>query len=119
MRVRHFELYLGLCGPECLNDLLVKKLCLPSGIAVEDLFKGTVDQSSVYPREVIKRALDLNASGLIFVHNHPSGNLRPSESDKSLTNKLVSACKTVDLTPIDHLIISPSGYTSFKDLGLI
>lgn len=88
-------------------------------IAVEDLFKGTVDQSSVYPREVIKKALELNATGLIFVHNHPSGNLKPSTNDKSLTNKLVNACKAVDLTPLDHLIISPSGYVSFKNIGLI
>jgi DNA repair protein RadC len=88
-------------------------------IAVEDLSKGTVDQSSVHPREVIKKALELNATGLIFVHNHPSGNLKPSTNDKSLTNRLVNACKAVDLTPLDHLIISSSGYISFKNIGLI
>ncbi|MCX5884633.1 MAG: DNA repair protein RadC [Proteobacteria bacterium] len=84
-------------------------------LAVEDLFKGTVDQSAVYPREIIKRAFELNASALIFVHNHPSGELKPSQSDLSLNQKLVKACLAVDLTPLDHLIISPTGYTSLKE----
>jgi DNA repair protein RadC len=84
-------------------------------LAVEDLFKGTVDQSAVYPREIIKRALELNASGLIFVHNHPSGNLKPSRNDLSLNQKLVDACLAVNLTPLDHLIISQTGYTSLKN----
>ncbi len=83
-------------------------------LAVEDLFKGTVDQSAVYPREIIKKALELNATGLIFVHNHPSGDLKPSKNDLSLNRKLVDACQAVNLTPLDHLIISSSGYTSLK-----
>jgi len=87
-------------------------------LAAEDLFKGTVDQSAVYPREIIKRAFELNASGLIFVHNHPSGNLKPSQHDLSLNEKLVKACRAVDLTPLDHLIIGPTGYISFKDKGM-
>jgi DNA repair protein RadC len=87
-------------------------------LAAEDLFKGTVDQSAVYPREIIKRAFELNASGLIFVHNHPSGNLKPSESDLSLNARLVKACRAVDLTPLDHLIISSAGHLSFKEKGL-
>jgi len=84
-------------------------------LAVEDLFKGTVDQSAVYPREVIKRALELNASGLIFVHNHPSGDLKPSKNDLSLNRKLIDACRAVNLTPLDHLIISPAGHFSIKE----
>jgi DNA repair protein RadC len=87
-------------------------------LSVEDLFKGTVDQSAVYPREVIKRALELNASGLIFVHNHPSGDLKPSKDDLSLNRKLIDACRAVNLNPLDHIIISPSGYTSLKDKSL-
>lgn len=83
-------------------------------LAIEDLFKGTVDQSAVYPREIIKRAFELNASGLIFVHNHPSGDLKPSQSDLSLNRKLIEACKAVNLTPLDNLIISPTGYFSIK-----
>jgi DNA repair protein RadC len=84
-------------------------------LAVEDLFKGTVDQSAVYPREIIKRAFELNASGLIFVHNHPSGNLKPSQNDLSLNQKLVDACLAVNLAPLDHLIISQTGYISLKN----
>ncbi|MFH2012283.1 MAG: DNA repair protein RadC [Pseudomonadota bacterium] len=87
-------------------------------LAIEDLFKGTVDQSAVYPREVIKRALELNASGLIFIHNHPSGSLRPSKQDLSLTERLIKACQAVDLTPLDHLILSANGHVSFKEKGL-
>ena len=87
-------------------------------LAAEDLFKGTVDQSAVYPREIIKRAFDLNASGLIFVHNHPSGTLKPSKHDLSLNEKLVKACRAVDLTPLDHLIIGPIGHISFKEKDL-
>ncbi len=87
-------------------------------LAAEDLFKGTVDQSAVYPREIIKRAFDLNASGLIFVHNHPSGSLKPSKHDLSLNEKLVKACRAVDLTPLDHIIIGPTGYFSLKEKGL-
>ena len=83
-------------------------------LAIEDLSRGTVDQSAVYPREIIKRALELNASGLIFVHNHPSGDLKPSQHDLSLNQKLVKACLSVDLTPLDHLIIGSSGYVSLK-----
>jgi len=81
-------------------------------ISVEDLFRGTVDQTSVYPREVIKRAIELGASGVIFVHNHPSGSLTPSEHDTELTRKLVVACRAVDIAPLDHILISPFGHKS-------
>jgi DNA repair protein RadC len=87
-------------------------------LAAEDLFKGTVDQSAVYPREIIKKAFELNASGLIFVHNHPSGSLKPSKHDLSLNERLVKACHAVDLTPLDHLIIGSAGHISFKEKGL-
>lgn len=86
-------------------------------LAADDLFKGTVDHAAVYPRDIIKRAFELNASGLIFVHNHPSGNLRPSQPDLSLKEKLNKACLAVDLAPLDHLIIGPAGYVSFKDVS--
>jgi DNA repair protein RadC len=88
-------------------------------LAVEDLFQGTVDQAAVQPRKVIKRAFELNASGLIFVHNHPSGALKPSDHDKALTVKLVEACKAVDLSPLDHIILGPNGHFSLKAYGLI
>ena len=87
-------------------------------LAAEDLFKGTVNQSAVYPREIIKRAFELNATGLIFVHNHPSGNLKPSQHDLSLNERLVKACRAVDLAPLDHIIVGPTGHFSFKEKGL-
>ncbi len=90
-----------------------------SVIAAEVLSKGTVNQSVVYPREVIKRALELNATGVIFVHNHPSGNLKPSRNDMALQRKLSEACKSVDITTLDHFIIGPDGHMSFKEEGLI
>ncbi len=83
-------------------------------LSAEDLFEGTVDQTAVFPRDIIKRAFELNASGLIFIHNHPSGDLKPSKSDLLLKEKLNKACRAVDLTPLDHLIIGPAGYISYK-----
>jgi DNA repair protein RadC len=83
-------------------------------LSVEDISKGTVDQASVYPREVVKRGLELNASGVIFVHNHPSGSLSPSEFDLDLTRALISACKAVGIAVLDHIIISPNGHVSLK-----
>ena len=105
-----------------LKEEVFKVLYLNSAnmvLAADDLFKGTVNQSAVYPREVIKRALELNASGLIFVHNHPSGDLKPSEHDLALNLKLIKACQAVDLTPLDHLIIGPTGYASLKEKGYL
>ena len=86
-------------------------------LAADDLFKGTVDHAAVYPRDIIKRAFELNSSGLISVHNHPSGDLKPSQPDLSLKEKLNKACLAVDLPPLDHLIIGPAGYVSFKDVS--
>jgi len=87
-------------------------------LSIEDIAKGTVDQSSIYPRELIKRALEINASAVIFVHNHPSGSMKPSRPDIDLTKRLISACCAVDITPLDHIIISPSGYLSLKSKGV-
>jgi len=83
-------------------------------LSVENLAKGTIDQSSIYPREVIKRALEIGASAVIFVHNHPSGSLQPSRFDIEITKKLISACVAVDITPLDHIIVSPHGCLSLK-----
>ncbi len=88
-------------------------------LTIDDLFHGTVDQASLYPREVIKRALDTGASSVIFVHNHPSGSLKPSVFDIDITKNLISACHAVNITPLDHIIISPLGFFSFKEKGLI
>ncbi len=84
-------------------------------LAAENLFEGTVDQSAIYPREIIKRAFEIGSTGLIFAHNHPSGDLKPSPEDIAITQKLFRACEAVDLRPLDHLIITDGGYTSIKD----
>ncbi|WP_299899875.1 DNA repair protein RadC [uncultured Ruegeria sp.] len=86
-------------------------------IADEEQAKGTVDHVPVYPREVAKRALELNASALILVHNHPSGDPTPSQSDIDMTNRIQDACSALGLTLHDHLIIGKSTELSFRAEG--
>jgi DNA repair protein RadC len=81
--------------------------------------RGTVDHTPVYPREVVKRALELGASAVILVHNHPSGDSSPSASDVEMTKQIVDAAKTLDIAVHDHLIIGRNGHTSLKQLGLM
>ena len=88
-------------------------------IEIEDLFEGTLNTSSIYPREVIKSALKNNALSLIFVHNHPSGDPIPSPSDKDITKELVSAGGLMQIKVLDHIIIGDNRYFSFADEGLI
>jgi len=83
------------------------------------LFEGTVDSSAVYPREIIKDALRYDASSLIFVHNHPSGDPEPSPCDKEITRDLVFAARVMQLKVLDHIIIGNNCYFSFADHGLI
>ena len=85
----------------------------------QTVFEGTVDSSAVYPREIIKKALWHDASSLIFVHNHPSGDPTPSESDKEITTELVFAANVVQIRVLDHLIIGNNRYFSFADSGLL
>jgi DNA repair protein RadC len=82
-------------------------------------FEGTVDASAVYPREIMKWALRYEASSLIFVHNHPTGDPEPSSSDKQITKDLVFASSTMQIRVLDHLIIGNNCYYSFADKGLI
>ncbi|THH34690.1 JAB domain-containing protein [Aliishimia ponticola] len=88
-------------------------------IADEEQAKGTVDHVPVYPREVAKRALELNASALILVHNHPSGDPTPSQSDMDMTNQIDMACSTLGITLHDHLIIGKSREVSFRAEGML
>jgi DNA repair protein RadC len=82
-------------------------------------FEGTVDSSAVYPREVIKAAVRFGASSLIFVHNHPSGDPEPSESDREITKELIFASNIMQIKVLDHIIIGNNRYFSFADQGLI
>lgn len=86
-------------------------------IADEEQARGTVDHVPVYPREVAKRALELNASALILVHNHPSGDPTPSQSDIDMTQRVMDACEALGLTLHDHLIIGKSTELSFRSEG--
>lgn len=87
-------------------------------IADEEQANGTLDHVPVYPREVVKRALELNAASLILVHNHPSGDATPSEMDIVMTRKITQAAEALNITVHDHLIIGKSCETSFRALGL-
>ena len=75
-------------------------------LKLEELFKGTLSTSAVYPREVVKRALDNNAAAIVLVHNHPSGNSTPSKDDFAITKKLKEATQSIDVSVHDHLIIA-------------
>jgi DNA repair protein RadC len=88
-------------------------------IEEETFFEGTVDTSAVYPREILKNALRHNASAVIFVHNHPSGDPEPSESDREITKELVFAASTMQVKVLDHIIIGNNRYFSFADRGMI
>ncbi len=88
-------------------------------IADEEQAKGTVDHVPVYPREVVKRALELNASALILVHNHPSGDPTPSDADVSMTIQIQEAARVLGLTLHDHLIVGKSRELSFRAQGYL
>jgi DNA repair protein RadC len=88
-------------------------------IADEEQAKGTVDHVPVYPREVVKRALELGASAIILVHNHPSGDPTPSEADLTMTLRIRDACEALEITLHDHLIIGKSAEASLRALGYL
>ncbi|NUP87766.1 MAG: DNA repair protein RadC [Burkholderiaceae bacterium] len=88
-------------------------------IAFEPLFKGTVDQTPVYPRVLVQRTLALNASALILAHQHPSGNTEPSGADRAITERLTSALATIDVRVLDHFIIGKGSPYSFAEAGLL
>ena len=84
-----------------------------------ELFRGTVSQTSVYPREVVKESLARNAAALVLVHNHPSGVAEPSRADEHLTQTLKAALSLVDVRVLDHLIVAGSDVLSFAERGLL
>jgi DNA repair protein RadC len=86
-------------------------------IACEELSQGTIDAASVYPREVVKRALALGAAALIFAHNHPSGLAEPSSADRQLTERLRQALALVDVRVLDHFVVGEGAPTSFAERG--
>ncbi len=88
-------------------------------IVVDELFRGTLSQTSVYPREVVKASLHHNAAAVIFAHNHPSGVTEPSKSDELLTQALKQALSLVDVRVLDHIIVAGASVLSFAERGLL
>lgn len=88
-------------------------------VASEELFKGTIDRSVVYPREIIEKVIFYKAKGVIFAHNHPSGNIQPSKKDIELTKHMQEALGYIDVKVLDHIIVSKDLYFSFYEEGLI
>ena len=88
-------------------------------IAMEELFRGTLNQTSVYPREVVRRALHMEAVGVVLAHNHPSGTVHPSRADEVLTMSLKAALALVDVRVLDHVIVAPGAALSMAEKGLL
>jgi DNA repair protein RadC len=88
-------------------------------IALEELFRGTLAQTSVYPREVVVRALALNAASLVLAHNHPSGSAQPSRADEAITKTLKAALGLIDVQVLDHFVVTTSQATSMAEMGLL
>ncbi len=88
-------------------------------ITDEVLGEGTVDHAPVYPRELVKRCLELSATAIILVHNHPSGDPKPSKGDIAMTKELIKACSNLDINVHDHIVVGKYGHCSFKNMGLL
>jgi DNA repair protein RadC len=88
-------------------------------LRLEEMFRGTLTQTSVYPREIVKRALELHAAAVILAHNHPSGVAEPSRADEHLTQQLSKALQLVDVRVLDHLVVAGSSVVSFAERGLL
>lgn len=88
-------------------------------LLMDEMFRGTLTQTSVYPREVVKRALETNAAAVVFAHNHPSGAAEPSRADEFLTQTLKSALALVDVRVLDHLVVGHTDVVSFAERGLL
>ncbi|MBE8182524.1 MAG: JAB domain-containing protein [Candidatus Portiera sp.] len=88
-------------------------------IEYKELFSGTIDSANVYPREIIRHALQVNAAGLVVVHNHPSGSVKPSVADKHITGVIKDACELMEIRLLDHIIVSGNKSLSFLEDGLL
>jgi DNA repair protein RadC len=88
-------------------------------LTTEVLFQGSLTSSAVYPREVVTRVIELGAAAIVIGHNHPSGEIKPSSSDKAVTKKLQIALEAIDVQVLDHIIIGGQQYSSFADSGII
>lgn len=108
LRDRPSEAFVGLFL-DCRNRLL----------AADELFRGTLTQTAVYPREIVRRAIELNAGAVVFAHNHPSGAAEPSLADRALTDALRRALEPLDIRVLDHLIVAGNRIVSFAEQGIL
>ncbi len=107
-------------SPQAVKDFLKIHLdCQHRLIKAEELFRGTLTQTSVYPREIVKAALVKNAASVVFAHNHPSGVATPSRADEALTQTLKAALCLVDVRVLDHFVVAPPSIKSFAEAGLL
>lgn len=103
-------------GYSCTESFMVIFLNTKNRIIKQKiLFQGTVDQAAVYPREIIKSALELGSSGIIIAHNHPSGNCNPSDEDKKITKQIKNAAEIMNIRLLDHIIVGRNKYFSFAE----
>ena len=114
---QYLQLQLGHLGHEVFALLLLDNQ--HHLLHYRAMFQGTLSQASVYPREVVKLALDVGASGVVLAHNHPSGSVQASAADKALTQTLKSALALVDVRVLDHIIVAPGCAFSMAEAGLI
>ena len=114
---QYLQLQLGHLGHEVFALLLLDNQ--HHLLQYRAMFQGTLSQASVYPREVVKLALDVGASGVVLAHNHPSGSVQASAADKALTQTLKSALALVDVRVLDHIIVAPGCALSMAESGLI
>jgi DNA repair protein RadC len=120
-------------GPEGAKELLVLRLgesarevfgvmflsVRHTVLAIEDMFFGTIDACTIHPREVARRALELNASAIIMYHNHPSGDPNPSHADQALTRRITEALALLDIRTLDHIVVGGTSTVSFADRGWV
>ena len=93
--------------------------CRNKVLAFEKLFHGTLDSAMVYPREIVRKAIEHNASAVILAHNHPSGVAEPSHADHAITERIRKACGLIDVRVLDHFVITPADCTSLARLGAL
>lgn len=113
----YFSKYI--CGDHQENLLVIFLNNSKQYIGHKIIFKGTINKSIINSREIIKEALRLNSNAIILMHNHPSGNIKPSHSDDIATNEIIKSCNLMDITLLDHLIVSNYDYYSYLEEGKI
>lgn len=114
---QYLQLHIGSCPYEVFAVVFLD--VQHRMIALEEMFRGTLTQTSVYPREVVTRAIHHQAAAVVLAHNHPSGNIEPSRADESLTQTLRAALALVDVRVLDHIIVSPGQSFSMAERGLL